>query len=88
LTTVEKKTLALSPTAMLRKSNLGAMMKLQYEKAKKTQTLVKPKILLISDSSVLVESLSEFYEVIHAKHEPEVLRLLSMVAFSAAKQGK
>lgn len=86
LTTVEKKTLALSPSAMLRKSNLGAMMKLQYEKAKQTKTLVKPKVLLISDSTDLVEPLADFYEVIHAKNEPEVLRLLSMVAFSAAKQ--
>ena len=62
-------------------------MKLQYEKAKKTQTSIKPKILLIADSTELADVLSDFYEVIHARNEPEVLRLLSMVAFSAAKQG-
>ena len=73
-------------SATLRKSNLGAMMKFQYEKGKGK---VRPKILIISDVDELGDHLKEFYEIIWARNEPEVLRILSMVAFSASnKQGK
>jgi CheY-like chemotaxis protein len=81
-------------STMLRKSNLGAMIKVQFEKGKKDQ---KAKVLLIADTAGthdiilhlltiqdLVLSLEKYYDVSHTTNETEVLKILSMVAFSTS----